>query len=317
MKQLFCIFIFIFSVAYSFGQNYFLDVRQRAFKYYRAKESKIKSQQIENNEYFALTSLAQPVKFLRINSGFRPQPIVEYFFSLPDSIVRRIHVEIDSGSYLPRTLTAMKGYKEKHSRLIEFDKEYDIIRNELIAFFGQPQSSKKLIEEDETWTRNDKWENDSLTVHCYLVFTGSQGRGNLIRANIDFKYGKGGPVHTIQGKINPQQDSIARLYISLLFNKDLERSWKLIDEAMKKDLTYEEYLKAVNKIVEIKNNIQDQVVLFMKGTRSGPSGQQMPYYSYRFRSDPLPPETLIDIVFKDEKSLKIAGLSSKRMKGIR
>lgn len=312
-------FVFAFSITFHlcFSQTYFSEIRQLKFENYRNMEGKISSQNRENREHHVLVNLAQPIKFIRTNSGFHPSPIVEYYFSVPDSIVRRIHLEFDSTNYLPQTYNAMIGYKENIERLTEFNNQYDIIRKELVLILGEPKVTKNLKEKDNTWTRKDKWENDSLSAESYLVFSVVGGRGNRIRVNINYNYKSNAqpnwqsPTST---KVNSKQDSIAKVYLSLIFRKDYKASWGFIGEELKKQLTYENYVKAITPISDLKKKKKDELILFMNGVKNGQLGQ-MPFYSYKWLSDKsTPPQVLFYIGFKNEESMEILGVSPKSRK---
>ena len=157
MKRLTYIILINLTSLMCYSQTYFPKVTPIEFKYYRVLEKKIHSSLRVVNENHVMMDLAQPVQFIRNNTTFQPRPIIQYFFSVPDSIVRRIYLVIDSTNYLPQTYPAMMGYKEKDIRLNDFEEQYKLIIGELTASFGSPKETTPLNKKEGVWNRKNSW----------------------------------------------------------------------------------------------------------------------------------------------------------------
>jgi len=322
MKKIICILLINLTSFICYSQTCFPKIAAVEFKNYVILEQRINSTRRTANEYHAMTNLAQPVQFIRNNTNFKPRPIIQYFFSVPDSIVRRIYLIIDSTNYLPLTYQARMAYKEKDIRLNDFEEQYKTIIGELTASFGNPQETTPLNKQDGIWIRKDSWENDSIKIQAYMFFGGSKVAGNSrIRAEINYKYSK--PSKTIHNdvqlseneEINKQQDSTSKLFLSYVFNGDYKSSWMLIDDKLKSKLSYENYVKNISPMTNLKNENGTAVELFMNGSRVDQTGSKHPFYSYIFKSDKsTPPETKIDVVFENADSEKIIGVNPMSMK---
>ena len=317
MKSL-LLFALVLTCHFCYSQTCFFEVKQQEFKYYKNLENKISSLEWQSKDYNVPPDLANPIKFVRTNSGFHPSPIIEYFFTVPDSTVRRIHLEIDSTNFLPRNLVAMSGYSEPTSRLDEFNKQYEIIRKELISYFGKPKDTQSLKEKNGWWSRKDSWEKDSVEVIAYLGFDTSPGMGNRIRANIDYKYQKSFDA-TANERLMLKQDSIAKKYLSLIFKKDYEESWNLQDEELKKQLSYDKYVETCNGIYQFKNKKNKEIEPFHKGLKQNSAGVSMFCYSYKFSDNSSDPEKqlIVDILFKDKESSTIIAVTTKIFKRVK
>jgi hypothetical protein len=315
MKKIFyTLIILIGFVNFSQAQTYFFDVKQMEFKNYRIKENELNSIVYKNRAHYANTTLSQPIIFRRTNTGFNPNPIIMYSFTPTDSIVRRIYLEIDSLNFLLQTYQEMSGYKENINRLKDFDKQYEIIRNELVSRFGNPNETQPLRKQDNYYSRKDKWNSDSLDIDMYLTFCGPTNSANRIRAHIDFKLKKEeNSLSPIEPKSNPKQDSISQLYLSLIFKGDYKTSWELLDGSVKEKYSYQDYVNAVTPIYELSEKRKEKNInLFFNGVRFSQTGT-IPFYSYKFNSDKSnPPKTIIDVMFKDAGSLKIINVIPKQ-----
>ncbi len=159
---------------------------------YQKEETKLNSILIKNEtEYMVLSdyNLAQPLRFKRTNTSFHPNPIIEYFFSETDSLVRGVNVEIDSLLYPPKNTA----YFEKEDRLGAFNEQYDTIRKELIEVFGNPQEGEKMILKTyfgkSYWSREDFWDTDKFSIRFYLNFSNKSEINGVyrVRANILYK----------------------------------------------------------------------------------------------------------------------------------
>ncbi len=316
MKTIFYTLIILLGfMNFSQAQTYFFDIQQMEFKKYRVKETELKSTVYKNRAQYVNARLSQPIIFRRTNTGFHPSPIVMYSFTPTDSIVRRIYLEIDSLNFLPQTYQEMSGYKENINRLDDFDKQYQIIRDELVSRFGEPIETQLLKKQDKYYSRKDKWDNDSLSIDMYLTFCGPTNSANRIRSFIDFKFQKEeNSSSSIEPKSNPKQDSISQVYLALIFEGDYKTSWQYIDQSVKEKYSYPDYVNAVTPIYELsKKNKDKKINLFFNGVQFSPTGKR-PFYSYTFNSDQSnPPKTLIDVTFKDDTSLTIINVGPKQM----
>ncbi len=174
------------------GQTLALKSQQVHISQYQKEEIKLNSILLKNeNEIFVLSdfNLAQPLRFKRTNTSFHPNPIIEYFFSETDSLVRGINVEIDSLLYLPKNTD----YFEKEDRLGAFDEQYNSLRKELVETFGNPQESEKMVLKtyfgSSYWSREDFWETDKFSIRFYLNFSDKSKINGVyrVRANILYK----------------------------------------------------------------------------------------------------------------------------------
>ncbi len=169
-----------------------LKCQQLHISQYQKEEMKLNSVLLKNEtEYMVLSdfNLTQPLRFKRTNTSFHPNPIIEYFFSDTDSLVRGINVEIDSLLHPPKNTA----YFEKEDRLGTFNEQYDTIRKELIEVFGNSQEGEKMILKTyfgkSYWSREDFWDTDKFSIRFYLNFSDKSEINGVyrVRANILYK----------------------------------------------------------------------------------------------------------------------------------
>lgn len=188
------IIVFVLINCSCYSQVYFNLKGKANVREYIREEKLLNSLLIANRTIYEFPQspfhLDQPLRYIRMNQSFSPRPIIEYYFSLPDSIVREINVELDSLNFLDPSDSVRNTYKEPLTRLKDFDRQYDLIRNEIIEDFGPPKSTAALDKQFEFdsfyWSRSDEWRNDSVTLTMYLTFSGRKHAGGTyrIRANL-------------------------------------------------------------------------------------------------------------------------------------
>jgi hypothetical protein len=291
-------------------QNYFFDVKQVHIKKYVNLEQKAKSVPLDNYGNYQSPStfkLGQPFRFERKNVLFFPRPIVEYYFSLPDSVVREIKIEFDSlnfpNSYkLSRNVTG-----NDSSRRQEYFSQYLALKNELTSKFGPPIKTNEFRKikgyESYYWQATDSWQNDTVSISMYIDFSDRLSKNGTyhVRANVRFM---NKDASSSTSKQNSTQDSIARHFLDLIFNEKYSEAWNLVDEEAKRQLTYEKYIESMQPITNFKGQYGKEIKLVSNGLNMQMTGKKSSWYSYNFTTD-TEKKILLGIIFLDENSEKI------------
>lgn len=327
MKIAFSI-IFLITTTLTFGQTLNFGIG-RPFKEFRTSENKLNSQFQENKSTHMLSAdMAQPISYLRTGDNFDPQPIIRYFFKSADSTVQKIEYEWDKQNFRERNYQLSDKDFESEERFNAFVKKYEELRTEITNKLGvgKVQGSfdpKPGVNYKEVQIR-DTWENDSLTVLMYMNFINRyEDNGSVkfppahrIRVYVNSKNGNNNADISSQlkaaFKVDEKQQRTAEKYINLLLTGKLKESWKLISPDVKTKTTYEDYLKAVEPIEELKNDFGKEIELALSGPKFF-NGETYYSYSFKFKSDKnTPPTVFLDVTFKLSGEL-IIGFQPKKL----
>lgn len=168
-----------------YSQTYFIDTGEKSIREYIKMEKKYGSDSLPNDGVIELPLFPfdriQKIKFVRNNIRFSPRPIISYIFSLPDSIVRKIKIELDSSQFFPQNVLNVVRPKEPSSRFLEFKKQYDLIKDELVNLFGTPSDSEELSKKDfgygRYWWETENWLTDSARADMLMRFSDGDVEG--------------------------------------------------------------------------------------------------------------------------------------------
>ncbi len=322
MRKSFFALTFFLSINV-YAQTYFFSIKQDSIKNYILQEQSLGSFEHRYKANFINTSsfnLGQPFMFRRTNVAINPAPVVQYFFSIPDSIVREIHIEIDSTNYSSN----YSNYIEPSERLKEFNSQYELIKEELISIFGEPYETNKLqlkkeMQGNAYWKRKDNWENDTASVVMYLSFSDEEKVSGQyrVRAIVYFKDRNIGISELIDDlEIDLMEDRYAKSYTQLLIKKEYAKSWEMLAVELKTQITFENYVKVAIDFNEMLKNKTDEIELYMSGATTDMTGRSFHYYSYKFKSDTnVPPKLAINVTFSDNEKYKIIGFQPKVLIG--
>lgn len=140
---------------------------------YLRLEGSLKSTLIKDSVEYSSTdpNLLPPIRYYRQNINFPIKPIVEYYFSIQDSIVHQIYFNIEIRDSLEDNFLKMVANKIDVNDT--FNKEYEHLKDELINLFGNATETERLQEKTFKqyfyWERYDNWVNDYLNCKLYLM----------------------------------------------------------------------------------------------------------------------------------------------------
>ena len=303
------------------GQHFFVNTRQvplrRAIEVERQLHSLPRQfQRVITPSDFRLGS--GPACFTRTNAGIWPRPVVAYYFSVPDSVVRQIAIEVDSANFLRYIGTARQDYREPLTRLPLFERTYEQLRQELVALLGSPQRSQALTLEQAdadraSYSQSDLWETDSLTAYMYLSFTKTAappyGYAHRIRAYLTYK-NRAAAATNAPGSFeaNAGQTETGQRYVSLLMTGKFKESWELVGPSIKNTMTYTQYAATMTPFVK-KMSGRPTIALVMSGPMINELGQSLSAYMYRVMgSKATEPPLLFNILFQDANATLIGGV---------
>jgi hypothetical protein len=307
------------------AQQYFLETRQVPLRTAVQQEQQLGSiaRPSQRTITFSDFQLGGPIRFTRPYASLKPRPIVSYNFSVPDSVVRSIEVEIDSLNFLGTLASEREGYQESISRLPVFEHTYNSLQQELIALLGKPLKSEPLALRGNAahaeYSQSDSWETPTLGAQLYLVFstkaTPPYSHAYRIRAQITYKnqaVAHGAPSSLSKG--NAQQVAICSRFLSLLVAKRFTESWELVGPEIKNSLSFAQYVATFTPFVEQVGEQQPKVTLLMSGPLVSATGQQLAQYTYLVsgqKADSTPFH--INLLFTDFSAYLIGGLQPRHM----
>jgi hypothetical protein len=312
MKKINYLIFFLFIQSTVLGQNYLFKIAQEPIKNYVQFENQRGSTQRKYPGYFGGSTgwfkLGQPFQFIKTDIGFNPPAVIEYMFSIPDSIVREIHFEIDTNNF-----SQSGSYLEKNERLKGFNNQYSKLLADLILFLGPPKDSSALRQlSNEDWKRDAKWDNDSLKATLYLSFTNEKNGEGQTRVRMGIYFKNPNPPKNDFGMeevtASPTQDGLSQKFISCLLKKDFKTAWDMLDTTVQKSVTYDQFVEYLKPIPDFKKKLGKEISLFGTSKMSG-MGVSYIVYMYGFKKDKeRVPSVLINVSFNDLESKKIVGI---------
>lgn len=267
---------------------------------------------------FSDFQLGAPLRFVRPAGSLKPRPVVSYTFSVPDSVVRSIEVEIDSTNFLGLYAHDQQAYREPISRLPAFERLYSRLQQELITVLGQPLKSEALKQEENAehggYTQSDAWDTPTVSGQLYLVFSTKANppyaHTYRIRARITYKN-----LAVAQAAIpalfqaNQQQVAVCGRFLALLGAKQYAQSWELLGPEIKNNLSLTQYEAMLRPFVDPVADEQPLASLLMSGPLVTSTGQQLTQYTYLISGRKAPTTPFrINLLFANANSLLIAGL---------
>jgi hypothetical protein len=119
--------------------------------------------------------IARPVIISRDQTGFLPL-FAEYFYSLPDSIIRYISYDWERDKY-GNFFKKQEIWKEESKKFKEYNLEYEKIKSTLIAQLGkpstqdtEPQITKSTSGRGDYLSRNTVWETEEYYSKLNMIF---------------------------------------------------------------------------------------------------------------------------------------------------
>ena len=306
--------LIVFTITVSaFGQTLNFNLG-RPFSEFRKLEVDLDSKFQENTSTHMLAAdMAQPIEYLRVSDNFEPKPVVQYFFKKADSTVQEILYEWDKQNFNERNYQMTARDVESKERLELFVQKYNELKTEITKQFGDSKSEGSLEPKSGLSyleiSKKDSWDNDSISVLMYITFTNQyEVRGSMtlppahrIRVYVKTKSNvHGDPSDQMKTvfKVDEKQQKIAEKYIDLLLNGKIKDSWKLISSDIKSKTTYENYVKAVEPIENLKTDFGKEIELALSGPKFL-NGETYYSYSFKFSSDKSsPPTVFLDVTFK-------------------
>lgn len=159
MKQVLVIITAYLGWLTATAQTFFVETKQLPIRQYNALKKKLYSQRLPDEDITVVGAeftLGPQQRYARVKTAVRPRPVVKYIYSLPDSVVRAIEVEVDSLNYLGDTYKATTAYREAPGRYPQFLQVYARIKQEMDTQLGQPaasQHTKVLLPQGRTMNR--------------------------------------------------------------------------------------------------------------------------------------------------------------------
>lgn len=333
MQQLLLTTCFLLSCLVAAGQTFFVETRQLPIRQYDALEKRLHSARRPDKQVTVLGAefeLGPEQQYARANPHVRPRPLVSYTYSLPDSVVRVIELEIDSLNYLGTTYEATHKYRESPARYPQFLSAYAQIKRELEAQLGKPTTSQPAHKESdnlgESYRQSDNWNTQALTASLDLIFSlttkSIPGPPNSvvlsvegshayrIRATIRYKNTTTNSAQSATPAANnPRQQVLAEKYMALLLANKYAESWSLLGPDITQSITFDQYKDTFTKFLASVPAPEKGATLFMSGLSAGAGGHTYSMYAFRLNADSTsPPTTLITIVFKDATTEIISGI---------
>ncbi len=189
--KFFLVLVLIFNCLLGFSQTFFLKTGPFKIQEYSRQEKQLKSEPVRDSVQYYYSSepdLEQPLIYARININFPIKPVVKYFFSLPDSLVRHINISIEANNSSGNTFQT--GNWDNGNVIDSFNKQYNIFKTELVNLFGPSYPLQELTQKEFQgtiyWERYDQWENSNLDSQLYMMLD-KKKKIFRIRAEINFK----------------------------------------------------------------------------------------------------------------------------------
>lgn len=307
------------------AQQFFVETGQVPLRRARQQEQRLGAVALPARQTITFSDfqLGDPLRFVRPAGGLQPRPVVSYSFSVPDSVVRSIEVEIDSTNFLGLNARDQQAYREPISRLPAFKRLYSRLQQELIAVLGQPLKSEALRQEENAehkgYTQSDAWDTPTMSGQLYLVFSTKANppyaHTYRIRARLTYKnlaVTRGAAPSPFQA--NPQQVAVCERYLALLGAKQFAQSWELLGPEIKNSLSLTQYETMFRPFVDPVADDQPLVSLLMSGPLITSTGQQLAQYTYLVsgRKGSTTPFR-INLLFLNASSLLIAGVQPRYM----
>ena len=332
MKNLLLIgLLFIISWSNVIAQTFFVETKPLPIRQYNALETQLHSVRLPDKDITVLGAaftFGPAQQYSRTATALRPRPVVSYTYSLPDSVVRSIELEVDSSNYLGDSYEITSKYREPQSRYPQFLNAYERIRQEMNAHFGKPAENKPAHKTKsalgEAYEASAKWETPELRATIFLVFTiatkapvtssngysVSASNTYRIRANISYKnLAKPAIFPTSPQAGNPKQLAVAEKYLSLLLSGKLAESWQLLGPTITQSISYEQYRNVFSGFLATLTAPEKGASLFSSGPSFTTTGQTYAMYSFRLNSDAAtPPLLMLNLLFKDFETELIEGV---------
>jgi len=119
--------------------------------------------------------IVNPIIVKREQSGFLPL-YVEYFYSVPDSILRYISYDWERAKF-DNFFQKTKIWKEESNKLKEYNSEYERIKRHLLTQLGAPTNEdsapQKILSNEnrgEYFTRNTTWDASDYHAELKMIF---------------------------------------------------------------------------------------------------------------------------------------------------
>ena len=319
MKYLFGILCALFQWTTAFGQTFFVETKQLPIKEYVKLENRLhsKTEPDKNVSFLGAAYTFGPTRqFARTNTAIRPRPLIQYVYSLPDSVVRIIQLDVDSLNYLGYLAKDRAGYHESQARHKSFLAVYKLAQQELTALLGKSKTSepehKVVSETGEYYEQADYWDTPELTAQVYSVFSivSRQNGSDAYRVRAEIRYKNPvKPAATINSVANPKQEAAAQRFLTLLLTGKYADSWQLVGPSIKQSATYEQYEAALAPFFTKLTDTDKGVSLFMSGPSINANGQTYAVYAYKLNADAAsPPKTIFNILFEDFETELIGGV---------
>lgn len=177
------------------GQAFLVDNRPLSLRTYAQLEAARQSVRLPGQHPAFRPSefqLGPPATYVLRQPHTTPRTQVRYFYSLPDSVVRVIAIEIDSLNFPEATYKATRQYEERPARQAVFAQYHQALVGELTSLLGPPGKDEKAEKARATISyaeRTTTWDTPELTADVYSVFT-TQTRDVAtyrVRATISYK----------------------------------------------------------------------------------------------------------------------------------
>jgi hypothetical protein len=120
--------------------------------------------------------LEYPISFEREDKEFNPFPVVEYYYTSKDSLVRLIVYNWDKARIFDNLFDLQKELKNESKRQNEYNKKYDELLKKLTEKLGKSISGDGEINEinqgQKSYVeRNNKWIRGNCTVELNMIFS--------------------------------------------------------------------------------------------------------------------------------------------------
>ncbi|MGI4873002.1 MAG: hypothetical protein ACRYFX_17715 [Janthinobacterium lividum] len=317
--------LFLLFTLPAYGQAFLPESHQLPLRSYVKQESGRQSVFWPDESTYIRASgfkLGQPATFVLRLPKTTPQTQIRYFYSLPDSLVREINIEIDSSNFLGRSYQAAQQYHEPLARQAVFEQYHQALVSEFAARWGAPGKDEKDIKTHDQvkyGERTTTWETPDLTADVYSIFTTQTTGGGTyrVRANIQYKNKSAPATVATHAPANPVQARISQQYAALVLKGQYQESWQMLGPEIRDALTYEQYVAQLQAFVDGLDKRHQDITLFMVGPMLTMTGATYYRYTYAIGKTPRssPPARMLTVVFKDATAESIVGVQPRTLAG--
>jgi len=178
MKYLFLPFLFLIGIHFTSNAQFILERENIAqvIKYETELHSKnegFKKMQVSSDFFHGAQEKLDyyPLTFKRTDDTFKPECVIEYYYSSKDSIVNAIVYDWNIMNEVSNLKT--DGYKleQQLGRKDEYIAQYNAVRAQMIKQLGEPSKTEDILEDKHGFFGKTEWNLADKDVTLTVSFT--------------------------------------------------------------------------------------------------------------------------------------------------